>query len=152
MNRHPDLDLTDELLREWGHFFRDNRKPERCRSIESRFQATSDDFGPNGWGDLEAAPRTSPARSYSLLRAVFTHDAVQQLPITNKWAITYGFAYQHLPKFIVLRCMRKYTGRRINWQAFLEALDIGRFRVHTTICATKQLTDETFFRKIVSSS
>ena len=138
MNRHPDLDLTDELLREWGHFFRDHRRVERCRSIEHRFRATSEDFGPDGWGDLESAPRSAPKHSYSLLRACFTHDAVQQLPVVNKWAITYGFAYPSLPKFVVLRAMRKFTGRRLNWQGFLEVLDIGRYRVSTTISLTRQ--------------
>lgn len=140
MNRHPDLDLVDELLREWGYFFRDRRRLEHCRSIEHRFRATSDDFGADGWGDMESAPRNAPRASYALQRALETHEAVQQLAPLNKWAITYNFAYPSLPKFIVLRSMKKWTGRRLNWQGFLEALDIGRFRVHTTILGSQRLT------------
>lgn len=80
---------------------------------------------------MEAAPRTQPARSYSLLRALQTHDAIQELDKQYKWALTYGFAYPSLPKFLVIRLMKKYTGRRLNWQSYLELLDIGRMRVHT---------------------
>lgn len=133
MNRHPDLDLVDELLREWGYFFRDRRRLEHCRSIEHRFRATSDDFGPDGWGDEEAAPRNAPKASYALQRALRTHDAVQELAPLNKWVVTYAFAYPSLPKFIVLRSLKKWTGRRLNWQGYLEALDIARFRVHTLL-------------------
>lgn len=140
MNRHPNLALVDELLREWAWFFRDRRHLEHCRSIEHRFRATSDDFGTNGWGDLESAPRTAHSASLSLMRALQTHDAVQLLHPLNKWAVTYHFAYPSLPKFIVLRSMKKWTGRRLNWKSFLEALDIGRFRVHTTICSGRVLT------------
>lgn len=140
MNRSPDLDLTDELLREWGHFFRDRRQFERCRSIEHRFRATSEDFGPDGWGDEEAAPKTQPRGSYSLRRALQTHDALQLLKPIQKWAVTYAFAYPGLPKFVVLRCMRKWTGRRLNWQGYLEQLDLGRFRVHGAIASARLLT------------
>ena len=135
--RLPDLDWVDERLKEWGYFFRDRRSLERCRSIEHRFQATSDDFSAEGWGDMDSAPSVRPSASYSLLRAIQTHDAIQQLDRLYKWALTYGFAYPSMPKYVVLRCMKKYTGRKLNWQTYLEALDIGRVRVHTTISCIK---------------
>jgi hypothetical protein len=36
-----------------------------------------------------------------------------------------------LPKYVVLRLVKKYTGHRLNWKAYLELLDIGRMRVWT---------------------
>lgn len=131
---------TDELLREWAHYFRDLRKLGHCRSIEHRYKPHSDDYAAEGWGDMEAAPRTSPARSYSLRSALSTHEAIQQLDRVYKWALTYSYCYPGLPKFVVLRCMKKYTGRRLNWKAFLETLDIGRMRLHTTIYSVNRLT------------
>jgi len=128
-----DLESVDERLREWAYFFRDRRQLNHCRSIEHRFRPHSDDFAAEGWGDMESAPQVNPGRSYAVLRALQTHDAIGQLPLVNKWAITYGFCYPYLPKFVVLRAMKKFTGRRINWKAFTEALDVGRCRVHTTV-------------------
>lgn len=136
MKRTLDLGAADERLWEWAYFFRDRRRLEHCRSIEHRFRATSEDFGPDGWGDEDAAPRTKPARSYRLLRALETDDAIRSLDRIYKWALTYAYCYPGLPKYVVLRCMKKYTGRRLNWQSYLEALDIGRVRVHSaTSCA-----------------
>lgn len=140
MNRFPDLDSTDERLHEWAFFFRDRRQLNHCRSIEYRYRRSSDDADPDGWGDMETVPTAKPERSYRLLRALETHDAIQDLNLIYKWAVTYGFAYPYLPKFVVLRCMRKWTGRRLSWKSYLEALDIGRFRVHTAISCGKQLT------------
>jgi hypothetical protein len=138
--RLPDLEITDDRLREWAYFFRDRGFREHCRSIEHRFRAQSEDFASEGWGDEEAAPSVRPARSYELLRALETHAAIQQLDRIYKWALTYFYCYPGLPKFVVLRCMRKYTGHRLSWSKFEEALDIGRCRVHTTIRCRMLLT------------
>jgi hypothetical protein len=145
MNRHPDIDSTDELLWEWGAYFRDRRQFERCRSIESRFNAYDPEVRDEGWGE-PGPPLLRPPMN--VRRVLKTHDAVQQLPVVNKWALTYGYAYPYLPKFVVLRAMRKYTGRRLAWQAFMDALDVARFRVHTTI----SLTTATFAYRISRSS
>lgn len=140
MNRLPDLALVDDRLREWAWYFRDRKQLNHCKSIEHRFQAHSDDFAAEGWGDMESAPKAQPSRSYQVLRALETHEVIGHLPLVNKWAITYGFCYPYLPKFVVLRAMKKFTGRRIAWKAFIEALDIGRFRVYTSIFSGQQLT------------
>ena len=141
MKRHPDIySDVDELLREWGHFFRDRKSFERCRSIEHRFKPHSEDFAAEGWGDMDAAPSVRPARSYSILRAEKTQDAICQLDRIYRWALTYGYAYPGLPKFVVLRCMKKFTGRRLSWAAYLDVLDIGRMRLHTTIFSANRLT------------
>jgi hypothetical protein len=132
MNRRLDLDLTDERLREWAWCFRDRRQLERCRSIESRYKATSEDFAAEGWGDMDAAPSVRPGTSYSILRAVETQEALQQLDRIYRWALTYAFCYPHLPRFVVLRCMKKFTGRRLSWSKYLEVCEIGRIRLHTT--------------------
>ena len=138
--RQFDLDEVDERLREWAHYFRDIKSAGHCRSIEHRFRATSDDFAAEGWGDEESAPRALPARSYSLRSALQTHDAIQQLDRIYKWALTYGYCYPGLPKFVVLRCMKRYANRRLNWRGYLEVLDIGRMRVHTTRIGADRLT------------
>lgn len=140
MNRSPDLEQTDDRLREWAYHFRDRKKLEHCRSIEHRFRAQSEDFAREGWGDMEAAPSVRLGRSYSVLRAIETHEAIQELDRIYRWALTYSYCYPSLPRFVVLRCMRKFTGRRLNWRGYEEALDIARFRLHTTIGCRKLLT------------
>lgn len=138
--RLPDLETTDERLREWAHFFRDHKFREHCRSIEHRFRRSSDDADPDGWGDEEAAPSVKPGVSYTLRSALETHEAIYQLDRIYKWALTYGYCYPSLPKFVVLRCMKKYTGRRLNWKAYLDVLDIARVRVRCTIGSDRLLT------------
>jgi hypothetical protein len=141
MNRHlPDLQIADEKLREWAHFFRDRRKFERCRSIEHRFRADSEDFGPNGWGDNEAAPVKRPDASWSLPAALLTHELLDELPKLQKWIVTYHYCYPYLPRAMVLRAIRKWAGRRLNWKAFEEQLDIARCRIYTAICCGGVLT------------
>lgn len=132
-SRLLDLDLTDERLREWGYFFRDRRRLETCRSIENRFRATSEDFNCEGWGDMDSAPSVRPARPYQLLRALETHEAVMGQQVIYRWVITYAYAYPNLPRFVVLRCIKKFTGRRLTWRSYLDALDIAMCRVHTTL-------------------
>ena len=127
-----DLGDTDERLREWAWVFRDRHRLNRCLSLESRFRATSADFQVEGWGDMESAPSVRPGASYSILRAIETQDAIMELDRVYRWAITYAYCYPGLPRFVVLRCMKKWTGRRLNWKAFTEALDVARFRLHTT--------------------
>jgi hypothetical protein len=139
--RHtPNLGDTDQRLREWGWFYRDRKSLNHCRSIEHRFRATSEDAAVEGWGDMDAAPSVNPGRSYSVLRANQTHDAILELDRIYRWALTYAYCYPSLPRFIVLRCMRKFTGRRLNWRSYTEALEIGRFRLYTTIGCRKLLT------------
>lgn len=126
----PDL---DERLWEWGYFFRDRKRLEQCRSIEHRFQPHSEDFAAEGWGDEEAAPSVQPARSYRLPRAIETHDVIQQLDRKYKWVLTYGYCYPSLPRFVVLRALKKFTGSRLTWKSYLETLDIGRMRVYAML-------------------
>ena len=121
----PDV---DERLREWAYFFRDRRRFDSCRSIEHRFRRVFGEGDPDGWGDLEKpAPDNRPKPQ--LLRAIETHEALMTLPKTQKWAITYAFCYPGLPRGLVLRCMRKWTGRPVTWRIYVEQIEIGRFRV-----------------------
>lgn len=124
---------VDERLWEWAHFFKDRKIRERCKSIESRFQATSDDFAAEGWGDTEAAPQSRPERLYSLRRAIETHDVIQQLDRKYKWVLTYGYCFPGLPRFVVLRALKRFTGTRLTWNAYLDTLDIGRMRVYSML-------------------
>ena len=129
-NRKSDLGFTDERLKEWGRYFRDRRMAGRCRSIEHRFRATHEDYEQEGWGEPGAPVVRLPI---NLQRVLKTHEAIMSLDIIYRWTLTYAYAFPSLPRFVVLRCMRKFTGRRLNWQSYLEALDIARFRLHTTI-------------------
>jgi len=126
----PIPEEVDERLREWAYFFRDRRRLETCKSIEHRYRRSSDDADPDGWGDMESAPQTSPAPSYRLLRALDTHEVIQGMEKKYKWALTYGYCYPSLPKHLVTRLMKKYTGLRLTWTAYLEVLDIARMRVY----------------------
>lgn len=122
----------DERLWEWAYFFKDRKRLEACKSIEHRYRRSSDDADPEGWGEVEAAPKTQPARSYRLLRALETHEIVQALDRKYKWALTYGYCYPSLPRFVVLRALKRFTGSRMTWKAYLETLDIGRMRVYAS--------------------
>ena len=124
---------VDERLREWAYFFRDRKRLERCQSIEHRYKPHSDDYAAEGWGDMETAPSVSPARSYRLLRAIETHEVINQLDKKYKWALTYGYCFPSMEKYRVTRMMKKYTGLRITWNAYLEILDIGRMRVYALL-------------------
>ena len=93
---------------------------------------------------MEAAPRTLPSAAYSMIRASETQDAIMELDRVYKWAITYGYAFPGLPRFVVLRCMKKFSGQRLNWQTFIETLDIARYRLHTTRFSRKLLTASNF--------
>jgi hypothetical protein len=118
----------DELLREWANFFRDRRRFEHCRSIEHRYQRKAGDADPDGWGDVEAAPKP-PRPNFILMRALETHEAVMQLPKVQKWSITYAYCYPSLPKGMVLRCMKKWVGRPVSWKVFIEQVEIGKYRI-----------------------
>lgn len=123
----------DERLWEWAHFFRDRKRLKTCKSIEHRFRATSDDFAKEGWGDTETAPSVKPARSYGLRRALETHEVIQSLDRKYKWALTYGYCYPTLPRYLTLRLMKKYVGSHLSWPKFLDVLDIGRMRVYSLL-------------------
>jgi hypothetical protein len=65
----------------------------------------------------------------SILRAIETNGAIMQLQLVQRWALTYAYAYPGLPKFVVLRALKKFTQRRLSWQQYLDQVDIGRLRV-----------------------
>lgn len=120
-----DLPDIEERLREWARYFKDRRRVERCRSIEHRYVRMP---GEEGWGDEDAAP-TSPRASVNVLRAIQTNDAIRSLPKVQAWVITYAYCYPALPRGMVLRCMKKWTGKPMNWKVFTEQVEIGRYRV-----------------------
>jgi hypothetical protein len=121
----------DERLWEWAAYFRDYRPTGRCASLEGRYQRHSDDMEADGVSEeSREAPKPPRPRDW-VLRAIATHDAIQQLDKQYKWALTYAYCYPGLPKFVVLRLMKKYTGRGMAWARFLDVVDIARMRVWT---------------------
>lgn len=126
MKNDVDTSEVDELLREWGHFFRDRRRLESCRSIEHRFKPHSDDFSKEGWGE-QTPPEKKP--NYVLQRALKTHDQVMSLPKMQRWSLTYAYCYPSLPRGLVLRMLRKWMGQTVTWKVYLDQVEVGRFRV-----------------------
>ena len=122
---------VDENLRLWATYFRDYRPTGRCMSLEGRYQRHSDDLAEEGVSEeAREAPKPPKPRDW-VLRALETHEAIQQLERQYRWALTYAFCYPSLPKHLVLRLMRKYTGRTYGWGKFQDLVDIGRMRVWT---------------------
>ena len=120
---------VDERLWEWAYFFKDRKRLQSCKSIEHRYRRQSGDADPEGWGE-PVSPKTQPARSYRLLRALETHEVIQGLERKYKWALTYGYCYPSLPRYLILRLVKKYTSHRLTWKSYLETLDVGRMRVY----------------------
>jgi hypothetical protein len=123
---------VDERLREWAWYFRDRKRLEHCRSIEHRYKPHSDDYAIEGWGDMQAPP-TTPKPARSVLRALETDDEIRKLDLKYRWALTFGFCYPSLPRFVVLRLMKKWTGTRFTWGQYLDSLDIARCRLFAAL-------------------
>ena len=76
---------------------------------------------------MEAAP-TQP-KALNVLRAIETHEAVMTLNHMQKWSVTYHYCYPHLPRGLVLRCLKKWAGKPVTWKVFIEQVEIARYRV-----------------------
>jgi hypothetical protein len=122
-------DEVDTRLREWGDYFRDRRRLARCGSAEGRFKPHSDDYAIEGWGEPGAVPQMPPRARDWVLRAIETNDAIMKLQLVQRWCVSYAFAYPNLPRFVVLRALKKFTQRRLSWQQYMDQVDIGRLRV-----------------------
>lgn len=133
MNARFDLLWVDQRLHEWSRYFKDRAKYSACKSIESRFQASSDDFAVEGWGE-PSTPRFAPP--VDVRSALETHSAVSDLPKSQKWAVTFWYCYPDLERWRVLKAMRKYTGRRFTWKDFTGEIEIGRVRVAGYLVST----------------
>lgn len=120
----------DERLRDWGAYFRDRRRYMRCGSLEGRYVRRAGEDDGEGWGDVESAPEAIRARPRDwILRAIETNEAIMQLQLVQRWAVSYAYAYPGLPKFVVLRALKKFTKRHLTWKEYMDQVDIGRFRV-----------------------
>lgn len=120
----PDL---DERLKEWARYFRDRRLFNRCMSIEGRFNPYAPGSWDSGWGDPGAVQAILPPVVVS--RVLRTHECVQGLPKAGKWAITYGYCYPNLERWQVLKALKKWAGRRLTWNEYLDTLDMARMKV-----------------------
>ena len=128
-------DNLDERLWEWAAYFKDRKRLNSAGSIEGRFKPHSDDYASEGWGNPEKTPTPAPRPRDWVLRAVETHEAIQSLDIKYKWGLTYAFCYPGLSRHLVLRMMKKYTGKRFTWNTYLELVNIGRYRVQAVLNA-----------------
>ena len=117
----------DERLIEWARYFKDRHKFNRCASLEGRFSPYAPDAWDSGWGE-PGAP-VAPLPEILLPRVLRTHEAVQSLERAYKWVVTYGYCFPSLERWQVLKSLRKYTGRRYTWGAYLDALEIAKVRV-----------------------
>lgn len=123
----------DQRLREWADYFRDRRRWLRCGSAEGRYKRFADDPDPEGWGEPESVPKPPERPRDWVLRAIETNGAIMQLQLVQRWALTYAYAYPGLPRFVVLRALKKFTKRHLTWNQYLDHVDIGRIRVWTHI-------------------
>lgn len=134
----PIPEEVDERLKEWGAYFKDRASKSQLGSAESRYKPHSDDYAAEGWGDPEATPAPPPRPRNWVLRAQEVQDVITGLAksVEGKryaWVLTYAYAYPYLPRFVVLRCIKKFTGSRITWSAYLDMIEIGRYRVHALL-------------------
>ena len=119
----------DERLREWASYHRDRRRWLHCGSAEGRYRRHADDPDPEGWGEPERAPKPPERPRDWVLRAIETNGAIMQLGLVQKWCLTYAYAYPGLPRFVVLRAIKKFTKRHLSWREYLDQTDIARIRV-----------------------
>jgi hypothetical protein len=116
-------------LREWGGYFRDKRQKMRCGSAEGMYRPRAGD-----WGDDEDIPRNTLIRDEMTLgRVLETHDAIQAEGAAPKWALTLAYCHRHLDKGRLLGVLRKMTGRRFGWYAYLDLLDAAKVRVYSRL-------------------
>lgn len=102
----------------------------RCGSLEGRYKRIAGEDDGEGWGEIESAPEAVRARPRDwILRAIETNGAIMRLHLVQRWALTYAFAYPGLPKFVVLRALKKFTKRHLTWKQYMDQVDIGRLRV-----------------------
>ena len=118
---------VDERLKEWARAFRDRRRLERCKSLEGRFNRFMPGARDEAWGD--PGPPEAPLPPLLMPRVLRTHECVQSLQKSQKWAVTFGYCYPGLDRYRVLKALKKYVGRRFTWNAYLDELDIARVRV-----------------------
>lgn len=124
----------DERLREWAMYHRDRRRYLRCGSLEGRYRRMAGDPDPDGWGEVESAPNRVVARPRDwILRAIETNQAIMQLQLVQRWAISYAYAYPNLPRFVVLRALKKFAKRHLTWQQYLDQVDIARLRLWASL-------------------
>lgn len=126
-----ELPELDERLREWSSYFKDRHRFNRCKSIEGRFNPFAPGSWDSGWGDPGAPQTILP--EVKLPRVLQTHACVQSLQKPYKWAITYAYCYPSLERWMTLKLMKKYTGRRFSWKVYLETVDLARMRVWACI-------------------
>ena len=121
----------DELLNEWARYFKDRHRYNRAKSIEGMFNPYAPGAWDTGWGDPGAPEYIKP--DVKVPRVLLTHAAIQELPKSQKWSVTFGYCYPNLERWMVLKSLKKYCGRRFTWSGFLDELDIGRVRVWARI-------------------
>ena len=134
------LDLVprelEDLLIEWARWFKDRPNFAKCGSLEGNFDPHAKGAWDSGWGDPGAPTDVLPP--VNVLRAHRTNDAIVSLGSDSlgrvyKWAITYHYCFPSLDRWRILKAIRKYSGRRLNWKEYGEALDIARVRVWTML-------------------
>ena len=128
-------ELEDRLI-EWSRFYRDRHQYSRCASLEGNFNPHAPGAWDAGWGDPGAPAAPLPA--IVVPRAVQTNEAIVGLGNDStgkvyKWSITYHYCFPGLDRWRILKAIRKYTGRRLTWNSYSEALDIARIRVWSAL-------------------
>jgi hypothetical protein len=129
----PIPDEIDERLWAWARYFRDRHTLGKCGSAEGNYRPHGEDFEVEGW-DKPAPPQIAPARPGAVLEAMQTNDEIMKLSRVQKWSLTYHYCYPSLPRFVILKCMRKFAGKRLTWIQFQEQVDLARIRLSAVLC------------------
>lgn len=130
INRHLINDDLRDRLYSWARYYRDRRKLGWCGSAEGKFRRTSEDFAKEGWGEPTPPPFQAPTRHRAILEAIETNAAIVQLSTVQKWAVTYYYCFSYSPRHVVLKAMRKFTGTRLNWEQFIQHVDLAHVRLN----------------------
>jgi hypothetical protein len=124
---------AEQRLKEWGEYFRDRRSHTVIGSAEGRYKRRAGDPDVYGWGETSVVQEAPKERNW-ILRAQQTNDVVMKQQLIYRWALTYAFVFPYLPRFVMLKCMRKFTGRRLSWNEFNQVVEIGKTRVYSALC------------------
>lgn len=126
----------EDLLVEWSRYYKDRRSLTKCGSIEKLYNRNMPGARDSGWGDPGAPePTVAPV---VVPRAIRTNEAIVGLGSDSmgrlyKWCITYHYCFPGLDRSRILRSLKKFSGRRLTWKQYGEALDIARMRVWTLL-------------------
>jgi len=56
-----------------------------------------------------------------------------ELPKVQRWSLTYFYCYPSLPRFRVLKMIKRWAGHSLSWKGYEEQVNLGRFRIYARL-------------------